>query len=95
MYEYFWGVVLNSTSVREVHDNQYVYNGVPYGDIEEKNYTLTCDNYYRVASITREYWEGYENIHLEYIKRIRCSYDVDVVTTIYPEYAQGYYDMNY
>ena len=68
MYEYFLGVVLNSTSVREVHDNQYVYNGVPYGDIEEKNYTLTCDNYYRVASVTREYWESYEYIHLEYIK---------------------------
>ncbi len=94
MQRYFLGLVLNSTSVREVHDNSYVVNGDTLGDTHTKTYTVNCDNYNRVSDITREYWEGSEFVHLEYIRQIRYYYNGRLVTTICPEYAQGYDAMN-
>lgn len=94
MYEYFLGLVLNSTSVREVHDIQYVHQGVPYGEVDTTTYTLYCDNYEYVRNAVSQYWEGYENMHLAYIDPIKYFYNNAVVTTIRPAYAQGYYHMN-
>ena len=92
--DYYLGLVLNSTSIREVHDNSYVYNGHPYGTSEEKTYTIDSDNFYSVGSVTREYWEGNETFHIEYIDEVEYTYNDKHVTSINPPYAQGYYEMN-
>lgn len=92
--DYFLGVVLNSTSVREVHNNKYTYSGKPYGTLDEKNYTINCDNYNNIANVTRKYWESEANIHIEYIKNIQYNYNGSKVTAITPKHAEGYYSVN-
>lgn len=91
---YYLGVVLNSTSVREEHDEKYVYNGKPYTNKKIKNYTVNCDNYSNVTAITKKYWEGNENVRVEYIKKIDYRLNKNYVKSVYPKYAQAYYNMN-
>lgn len=52
LHKYFLGVVLNSTSVTEIHNNFYVYNGKSYGDSMQRNYTIKCKNYDNVEAVT-------------------------------------------
>ena len=92
--KYYLGVVLNSTSVSEAHKQAYVYNGTPYSKTKFVSYTVNCDNYNKVSEITKKYWEGYENVRVEYVRRINYTYNGSSVTTIYPKYAQSYSNMN-
>lgn len=92
--EYFLGLVLHKTSVRDDHIMHYVYNGKVGGDHYEEEYTLYSDNYLSFTSIVREYWESSEYIHEEYVDRIRYKYEGDTVETLSPPYAPNYGYLN-
>lgn len=69
-------------------------NKNPYTNKKIKNYTVNCDNYSNVTAITKKYWEGNENVRVEYIKKIDYRLNKNYVKSVYPKYAQAYYNMN-
>lgn len=91
---YYLGVILHSTSCRDVHVSNYIYDGEVKGTERVNEYILECPNYNNVEGIMREYWEGLELIHSERIDGIKYYYNGVVKKTITPPYAQGMHDMN-
>lgn len=47
-----------------------------------------------MTAITKKYWEGNENVRVEYIKKIDYRLNKNYVKSVYPKYAQAYYNMN-
>ncbi len=92
--EYYLATVLNSTTTREEHNYNYVYNGSPQQDEYVKQYTVSCEHYFYVRDIAEEFWNSSGTLIVEGIDSFEYYYNGTLEYTIKPPKAQGMFSMN-